>query len=381
MASVYLIKDGGKSEPMKVIVCKDEDRELQTILRNNFDLLPGDQIEPDSPCRWLLVKREMPVPDPSTGTDRWSIDFLFLDQNATPTFVECKRYLDTRARREVVGQVMEYAANCQYYWSSDDLRSYAEQTAKEEDKSLGENSQLVQAVLGDSPEDFFKEAERKLRASEIRIIFFLEQAPVELKRLVEYMNAQMTSVEVLLVEARQFGTEGFRIVVPTLYGYTEQIRGIKHAASSDKTRTPVAADWESFNKNAQQRGLEEPTITAMRQVYDACKALQADIAWGKGVATGSFSPKWPTLSVSGSPFSVYSDGKLETHFPVFQNSDAGREFSSKFSAQLLEAQFPLPANYQSAWVRISPETWVPHVSDLIAVLKDVALTMALAMNE
>ena len=381
MASVYVMHGDGQSEPMTPVVCKDEDKELQTILRKNFNLLPGDQIEPDSPCRWLLVKREMPVPDPSTGAGRWSIDFLFLDQNATPTFVECKRYLDTRARSEVVGQVMEYAANCQYYWSGDDLRSYAEETARAEGKSLDENFQAVEAELGDSPEDFFKEAERKLRASEIRIVFFLEQAPVELKRLVEYMNAQMTTVEVLLVEARQYDSDGLRVVVPTLYGYTEQIRGIKRAASSEKARTPVAADWESFKKNAEQKGLGEDAISAMRQVYDACKTLQADIAWGKGIATGSFSPKWPVLSASGSPFSIYSDGKLETHFPVLQNSEVATEFSTKFSSQLVEAGFPLPANYQDAWVRIRPETWVPHVSAFVAVLKDVALTMVLVIND
>src|SRR5207302_2774951 len=75
-------------------------------------------------------KAGMPVPDPYTGTDRWSIDFLFVDQDATPTFVECKRYLDTRSRREVVGQVLEYAANAQHYWSGDDIRIHAETTAK-----------------------------------------------------------------------------------------------------------------------------------------------------------------------------------------------------------------------------------------------------------
>src|SRR5690242_20644749 len=88
MANVYVVKDHDKSEAMIPIRCKDEDKELQSLLKNNFELLADDQIDPDSPCRWMLIKREMPVPDPYTGSDRWSIDFLFLDQNATPTFVE-----------------------------------------------------------------------------------------------------------------------------------------------------------------------------------------------------------------------------------------------------------------------------------------------------
>jgi len=86
---------------MKPIRCKDEEAELQLVLEKNPDLLPGDHINPDSPRRWLLVAREMSVPDPSSGQDRWAIDFVFLDQDAIPTFVECKRFADTRSRREV----------------------------------------------------------------------------------------------------------------------------------------------------------------------------------------------------------------------------------------------------------------------------------------
>src|SRR5438876_4547758 len=78
---------------MEHVRCKHENLELQRLLESNFELLAGEQIEPDDPPRWLLVKREMPVPDPSTGDNRWSIDFFFLDQDAMPTFVECKRSL------------------------------------------------------------------------------------------------------------------------------------------------------------------------------------------------------------------------------------------------------------------------------------------------
>ncbi len=35
---------------------------LQSFLARYPDLLPGDQINPDNPRRWLLVTREMAVP-------------------------------------------------------------------------------------------------------------------------------------------------------------------------------------------------------------------------------------------------------------------------------------------------------------------------------
>jgi hypothetical protein len=173
MSSVYVVKEGGKTEPMKVVHTKDEDKELQTILKNNFDLLAGDQISPEDHCRWMLIKREMPVPDTSTGTDRWNIDFFFVDQDAKPTFVECKRYLDTRSRREVVGQVLEYAANAQHFWSSEDIRAHAESTAKENQTTVDESIRALHSRLGDSCEEFFKEVERRLKASEIRIVYSL----------------------------------------------------------------------------------------------------------------------------------------------------------------------------------------------------------------
>ncbi len=89
-----------------------ETEEISTGLLERYpDLLPGDQIDPEDPRRWLLVSREMGVPSRELGSGTWSLDHLFLDQDAVPTFVECKRATDTRARREVVAQMLDYAAN------------------------------------------------------------------------------------------------------------------------------------------------------------------------------------------------------------------------------------------------------------------------------
>ena len=110
MGNVYFITDNARPEPMTRIRCVNEEQELQDILEKNLDLLPGDQINPDNPRRWLLIKREMSVQDHNSGQDRWSIDFFLVDQDGVPTFVECKRFNDTRSRREVIGQLLEYAA-------------------------------------------------------------------------------------------------------------------------------------------------------------------------------------------------------------------------------------------------------------------------------
>ncbi len=81
-------------------------------------LIPGGQIDPYNPRRWLLVKAEAGVPDAEAGGSRWSVDHLFLDQEGIPTLVEVKRSSDTRIRREVVGQMLDYAANAVQFWTA-----------------------------------------------------------------------------------------------------------------------------------------------------------------------------------------------------------------------------------------------------------------------
>jgi hypothetical protein len=94
----------------------DSEAVLQQLLAKHPSLLAGDQLEASAPRRWLLVAREASLPAEADGGGRWSVDHLFLDQDAVPTLVEVKRSSDTRIRREVVGQMLDYAANAVVYW-------------------------------------------------------------------------------------------------------------------------------------------------------------------------------------------------------------------------------------------------------------------------
>ena len=74
----------------------DSEELLQDLLAQYPSLLVGDQISSSSPRRWVLIKKEMGVPSEEHGGDRWSLDHLFIDQDAIPTLVEIKRSTDTR---------------------------------------------------------------------------------------------------------------------------------------------------------------------------------------------------------------------------------------------------------------------------------------------
>ena len=81
---------------------------LQQVLAQFPELVAGVGTAGES-AKLLLVRREMPVA--AADSVGLSLDHLFLDQSGVPVLVEVKRASDTRARREVVAQMLDYAAN------------------------------------------------------------------------------------------------------------------------------------------------------------------------------------------------------------------------------------------------------------------------------
>ena len=212
------------------------EQELQEALAGYPDLLPGDQITPEVPRRWLLVSREIGVPGDVGETGRWSLDHLFLDQDGTPTFVECKRATDTRARREVVAQMLDYAANGLEYWTIDRLRQAASETASAAGELLDDR---IRALIGAETEademvvnDFWAKVETNLANGKVRLVFVADQTSKELRRLVEFLNDKLMDVEVLAVEIKQYRGVDHTALVPRVVGLTEAARSRKSAAQS-----------------------------------------------------------------------------------------------------------------------------------------------------
>ncbi len=173
---------------------------LQKLLADYPNLLAGDQIDRDVPRRWLLVSREVSLASEEDGAGRWSVDHLFLGQDAVPTIVEVKRSTDTRIRREVVGQMLDYAANAVVYWPVERLQAQFEANREEYEQALIE-------LLGDaevSPEQFWQKVKTNLQAGKVRLIFVSDEIPTELRRIVEFLNQQMDPAEVLAVEIKQY---------------------------------------------------------------------------------------------------------------------------------------------------------------------------------
>ncbi len=242
-ARIYLTQPDSNDWIPMVETPYAQEVDLQKALVDYPDLIPGDQINPDDPRRWLFVKDELGVPEEEGGGSIWSLDHLFIDQDSIPTFIECKRAVDTRSRREVVAQMLDYAANGTEYWPVDRLRQAAAETARKQGHNL--DDQILQLIERDEPADvetYWEAVEENLRNGRIRLIFVADTIPRTLRRLVEFLNSKMNDVEVLAVEVKQFIGKGQKAMVPRVIGITEATRGTKPGSSRPQlTRTTFLA--------------------------------------------------------------------------------------------------------------------------------------------
>jgi hypothetical protein len=177
--------------------------DFQELLARHPNLLAGDQIDPGEPRRWLLVTREVGVPDDEGAGARWSLDHLFLDQDGVPTLVEVKRGGNPEVRREVVAQMLDYASHAVLFWTAEAIRTWFEARCRQEGRDPEEL--LRDHLAGDAPAaDFWQRVATNLQAGKIRLLFVADRVPSELRRIVEFLNRQMTPAEVLAVEIRQY---------------------------------------------------------------------------------------------------------------------------------------------------------------------------------
>jgi hypothetical protein len=227
----------------------------------------------------------MGVPSEEAGTDRWSVDHLFLDQDAVPTIVEVRRSSDTRVCRAVVGQMLDYAANAVVYWPVEAIRARFE--AECESRGV-DADELIEESLGEDvdQEVLWQKAKTNLQAGKVRLIFVADEIPSELRRVVEFLNDQMDPAEVLAVEIKQYVGEDLRTLVPRLVGQT--------AEAQRKKASPVLGErqWDepSFFQALEERtGLREAASAS--RILEWAKSKGLKVGWGKGRLDGSFTPE------------------------------------------------------------------------------------------
>ena len=205
----------------------------------------------------------MGVPGEEGGPDQWSVDHLFLDQDGIPTLVEVKRAADTRIRREVVGQMLDYAANAVATWPVEVVRARFEATCA---KGNEIPAQVLVDKLRVAPEAgvevFWEQVKTNLQAKRIRLVFVADEIPPELRRIVEFLNATMAPVEVLAVEIHQYAGQGAKTLVP-------QVIGQMADAQARKGTIVPARLWDEPTFFAALEKAQKPEVVRVaRSIFD-----------------------------------------------------------------------------------------------------------------
>ena len=211
---IYIrVKDGGL-EPLEEERFSTED-DLQELIALHPELLDGEQIRPGDPRRWILITREKGIADTPGSSARWALDHLIVDQDAVPTLVEVKRGSNPELRRTIVGQMLEYAAHASETWTVDELRQTFEESVKDPDEEI---RRLLQADGERDTDVFWESVATNLAARRLRLLFVADEIPDPLERVVEFLNAQMSNIEVLAVEIKQFRGGSSQTLVPRVLG-------------------------------------------------------------------------------------------------------------------------------------------------------------------
>lgn len=292
---IYLIQDDQQLVEMTEKTYETEDF-LQGLLARYPNLLAGDQMDTSQPRRWLLISRERGVPSEEGGGYKWSVDHLFLDQDAVPTIVEVKRSSATRIRREVVGQMLDYATNAVVYWPVETIR--AEFEANHEDPQ-----QLIAKFLSGAEadeEEFWQKVKTNLQAGKVRLVFVADKVPTELRRVVEFLNQQMDPAEVLAVEIKQYVGGTLRTLVPRVIGQTVEAQQKKSSITRGSRQWDEASFFEELN--AQAPAAVEPA----RAIYQWATNSASRIKWGKGKQYGTFTPVIEHRGAEHKPIQVWT---------------------------------------------------------------------------
>jgi hypothetical protein len=294
---------------------------LQALIAEHPEVLAGDD-EDDGDTGLILIKREAGVPDEGDAADRWSVDHLFIDQAGIPTLVEVKRRSDTRARREVVAQMLEYAANATAHWKVESLRAWFEAECEriEEDPV----SKLDDAFAIADYDSYWETVKTNLAADRIRLVFVADEVSPELRSIVEFLNRQMTETEVLAIEVRQYVDEAGerQTIVPRIVGQTQAAKAAKRRTGGPARRWDEAAFFAALTDHRSSEAVANArSLIAWANGEDGVR-----IVYGGGAVHGSATARLEqdgrTILVS---FRIYSTGSTEVPLRTLHSDEARAE--------------------------------------------------------
>jgi len=340
---IFRLVDGGELMPLAESAYATEDI-LQELIAKYPDLLAGDQMDTDSPRRWVLIRREYPVSFSEEPGDCGSLDHLLLDQDAVPTLVEVKRSSNSEIRRKVVGQLLDYAAGITAAKSSHRIREEFERECANNGRSPED---VLREDLGiEDSSAFWQKVDANLTVGRIRLLFVADKIPTQLRRIIDYLNASMELAEVLGVEIKMFQGDGCKTLVPIVIGASAQLE--------DKRREQRSWTSKMFFEKAETL-FDAGQLKALRDIHQWICERYGDnpSIFGRGSEYGSLGPEHVHEGKRFKLFYIDSSGYVWIYLTKLRGLPALATDSAEFTRRLHLVTGAPPAITPSGWVRIT----------------------------
>ena len=185
---------------------------LQEIVEKNPDLLSRGW--DNQPRKLYLISREQEVFADADEGNMFSLDHLLVDSEGVPILVEVKRSTDTRIRREVVAQMLDYACRASS-WSIEKLKA----------SFCKNNADRPEAAPLFDDEEFWNRVSANLGAEHFRLVFVADRIPETLRILIEFLDRTMKEIEVYGVELKPYQTsDGMMLLSSNIIGNSLNVR-------------------------------------------------------------------------------------------------------------------------------------------------------------
>jgi hypothetical protein len=334
---LYLKDDDGALTQLEPRVL-GETADLQPLLARAPQLLAGDD-DDSTATRYLLVERELGIVHGEDAGPRWSVDHLFLDQEGVPTLVEVKHSSNTEIRRQIVGQILEYASNFTNYWTAERIRDSFEARCRENNREPSD--ELLEALGAEDVELFWTGVDDKISARRLRLVFVADAIPSELRQIIEFLNEELRNTEVLGVEIREHAGDRGALVTARTIGSTEHAQVTKgRGGGGRKSRRWTESDYLA---SVLEHGTPEDRAT-LERLIDWAKRREPPltITFGTGMTHVGMQVGLKRDDAYLFPFTFFNNAGVEVNFqqmanvpyPPFHRLEMRKELQQRLQDQL-----------------------------------------------
>lgn len=304
----------------------EREDELQDLINRHPELL-ARSIDDDENAAWLSIERELSITfADDEDTSHWRLDNLFIDGRGVPTLVEVKRSSDPRVRREVVAQLLDYAASFRADWSHGKLRElWQRRISQGRGDADGTFDDFLTSSSFGSEAAFWEAVDTNVGAGRLRLLIVCDRLGGRLVRIIRFLNEHMDQIEVLGVAIQPRGTLSGQ---QTLSVEVEGALDVPKSAPPSQRRVEEEF-WSALRERrpASEVSGTEAMITGMLELGDSYVSMGSDkndpCLFVNYRVDGLAADVWP-LKFSPTHGRVYLQFRALKNRPGFE-SDVSRE--------------------------------------------------------